>query len=415
VTDGDITFASVHGVQILVKRIPGAEIAAMQLCIRGGARDWSAADAGIERLALQTAVSGGTSTLDKDAYFRKLAALGSDIGASTNPDFSTFGGGTLGTQWDATFDLLVDAFLHPAMPASEFDVEKQQQLAAIRREAESPDASLSLSINHVLFKGHPFDNRSIGSEESVSKITREAVIEHLTKLREAGRLVFVTVGDVNPEHVIAKVKAAFGDLPAGNYKETPFPTVSFDKPSLLVTERKLATNYIEAGFPAPNWQSPEFVQAMVTMDLLRSRLFEEVRTKRNLSYAPAAFFASSNSVPMGFLYVTAVDPNTTLKVMYDEVRKLQNEVVPEKDLAGTKATFLSRFLMQSESTSGQASMLANALVLGGDWKLVRTLPERIRGVSAANVQSFAKKYMGRMQTVVLGDPTKIDNTLFTSL
>jgi hypothetical protein len=63
------------------------------------------------------------------------------------------------------------------------------------------------------------------------------------------------------------------------------------------------------------------------MSVLGTRVWEEVRTKRNLSYAPAArgtnFFANQ-----GFLYVTTVLPDSAVKVMLGEVKRLQNEPVP---------------------------------------------------------------------------------------
>src|SRR5207245_9916765 len=53
--DGDVGEAWIDGMQVLVKRIPGAELVATQLYIRGRVRNWSAADAGVEQLALATA------------------------------------------------------------------------------------------------------------------------------------------------------------------------------------------------------------------------------------------------------------------------------------------------------------------------------------------------------------------------
>jgi zinc protease len=415
VTEGDVTVAYANGVKIIVKRIPGAEMAALQLYIRGGAREWTAADAGIERLALSTAVEGGTTSLDKDAFARRLASLGSEIDAEVRLDFASIDAKSLTSRWDETFALLADAFLRPALPASELEVVRQRQLASLHHEQENPDGLLGLRVHEALFKGHPFQNRSIGTIETVEKLGADAVAAHLARLRETSRLLFVTAGDVDPAHVVEKVAAAFGGVPRGAYVGAPFPRIAFDKPSLAVTEKKLATNYVQAAFPAPGWADADRPEAMVAMSLLRYRLFEEVRTKRNLSYAPGAGLGGSTTVPTGYLYVTAVEPNTTLKVMFDEVRKLQAEPISEKDLAATKATFLTTYLMQNESTEGQAGMLADAELLGGDFHLARTLPDRIRGVTPAAVQAYAKKYLGRMQMVVVGDPAKIDRALFRSL
>lgn len=415
VTDGDVTEAYANGVQILVKRIPNAELSAMGLFIRGGARDWTAANAGVERLALHVATSGGTAALDKDAFHRKLAAMGSQIGSESGVDHSSIKGKTLLARWDETFDLLADTFLRPALPATELELAREKQLQTLRHERESPDGELSFLVHQTLFKGHPMENRAVGTEESVAKLSLEAVKTHLGALRETSRLLFVTVGDVDPAHVIAKVKGAFGELPRGNYKEAPFPPLAFGAPAVSVTEKKLATNYIQGSFPAPGWASPDVADGMVAMSVLRFRFFEEVRTKRNLSYAPSAWLGTGTSVPLGGIYVTAVDPGATVKVMLDEAKKLVNEPVPEKELAGTKATYLTRYLMQNESTDGQADMLASAQLLGGDWRLARSLPERIRAVTPAGVQAFASKYVRRLQFVVLGDPSKIDKALFQSL
>ncbi len=415
VTDGDVTVAYVNGIQVIVKRIPGAELSAMQLYIKGGARDWTAADAGIAQLALEVATSGGTASLDKDAYHRKLSALGSDLGADVAPDYAAIKAKSLVSAWDDTFAILAETFLHPAMPAAELEIQRAQQISQIRQEDEDPDATLGLLVNKGVFKGHPFENRPIGTEASVSAVTIDSARTYLGKLRESGRLMFVTVGDVDAAHVIEKVKGAFGELPRGSYQDTPFPALKLEKPSLQVVERKLQTNYIEGVFAAPAWSSPDFPDAVVAMSMLQYRVFQEVRTKRNLSYAPSAQLAIGSSVPRGILYVTAVDPGTTIGVMFDEVKKLQTELVTDSDLTGTKSVYLTKFLMSNEQTSGQAGMLATAQLLGGDWKLARTLPERIRAVTPAGVQAFAKKYMGRLQFTVLGDPAKVDKGLFTSM
>src|SRR5262249_28822751 len=159
---------------------------------------------------------------------------------------------------------------------------------------------------------------------------------------------------------------------------------------------------------------PEFASAMIAMSLLQFREFEEVRSKRNLSYAPSAGLRLRSTVPWGVLYVTAVDPNTTLRVMLGEAQRLRAEPPTEKEVTATKSVFLTDYLTQSEATDGQAAMLGEAELYGGDWRLARTLPERIRAVTPGAVQSFAVKYVRRLQTVVLGDPAKIDRALFTS-
>lgn len=415
VVDGDVTVAYENGLRILVKRIPGAELTATHLYIKGGVRNWTKADAGVEMMALRTAVDGGAGALDKDAFTKKLSALGSDLGASSGNDYASLSAKSLTTEFDATFGLLADAFLAPQLPPSEIEVQRQRQLTAIRRDEENPDAKLGLLALKAMFAGHPYENRPVGTIESVTALNAEALKGYLAKVRETSRLELVVVGDVPADHVRELAQKAFGKLPRGAYAPAPLPPVRFDKAKVTIAEQKLPTNYIQAGFVGPTWKEPEFAPGIVAMTILGDRVWEEVRTKRNLSYAPSAGFRWGGEVPRGVLYVTAVDPATTWKVMLDEAKKLATETVSEKDLAGAKSQFLTHNVQENEATDGQAGWLAMCDLVGGDWQLARKLPALIKTVTAADVKTFGGRFVGHLQTVVVGDPTKIDKSLFESL
>jgi zinc protease len=410
--DGDVTVARVHGLAVLVKRVAGAELVAADLFIRGGVRNWGDGDAGVEELAVRTSASGGTAKLDRDGFARRLADLGSTINAEANEDYSVFAAKTLLPNWDATFELFVDAFRRPALPDSEVELQRRLLLSQLRHEQEDPDARLGVLLHQTAFKNHPYARRAVGTLETVAKLDKKQLEAHLGKLRETSRLFLVVVGDVDPAHVVDQVQNAFGDLPIGAYAEKPLPALSFKKAALAVTAQKLPTNYITAIFPGPAWQEPAFPAALVAMRVLGYREFEEVRTKRNLSYAPQAYFRTRTGIPIGAFYVTAVDPKTTMKVMLDEARRLQSEPVPAVELDGYKAELLTGYYLQNESTDAQALLLGDAQLRGGDWHLARTLLERVKGVTAADVQTFAQRYIGRLQAVVLGDPKLVDEAMF---
>ncbi len=415
VTEGDTTLAYADGIKVLVKRIPGAEFTSTRLYIDGGVANWTPDQGGVERLALGVAATGGTASMPKEAFSRKLSSLGSDLAWDTGLDFSSLRARSLTVKWDETMAMLVDAFLHPALPDSEIEVWRARQLSTLRHEQDDPDQLLRFIVHKQVFAGHPYSNRSIGTTESVTKLDKTALEVHLAKLREKGRLLVVVAGDVDPAHVVETVTKALGSLPRGNYHRAPLPKLAFDKPKLDIENKKLPTNYIEATFPVPTWSDPDLGEAVVAMSILSHRLFEEVRTKRNLSYAVSAWTSPGPLVNTGGLYVTAVDPAATWKVMLDEVRSLQKEPVGDAELNGTKATYLTRFLMGHETTEGQSGFLASAELVGGDFRLAKGLPDRIRAVTAAGVQAFAKKYLEHFQLVVVGDPTKIDRKLFESL
>jgi zinc protease len=414
VVEGDVTLARVDGLTVIVKKVPGADLVALQLYVRGGVRNWTKEDAGVEALALQAAANGGTDKLDKDAFARRLAKLGSSLYSWSGNDHGSVQAKSLRANWSETLGLLADAFLRPALPATEIEVQRQLMLSGLKHEESDPDALLRRATHEAVFAGHPYERRSSGTLATVGALTRDKLVAHLAKLRESTRLLVVIVGDVEAKDAIDRARAAFAGVPRGDYQETPPPRLAFPEARLVTSERKLPTNYISGVFAAPGWTDPDHAIGMVAMEVLQNRLFEEVRIKRNLTYAVGAGLGGGG-VPRGSLYVTAVDPNTTIKVMFDQVRRLAREPVPPKELEGHRAVFLTGYLVGNETTDGQAGMLATAHLLGGDFRLARGLPDRIRLVAAADVQAFAQKYIGKLTMILLGDPRKADPALFRSL
>ncbi len=277
--DGDVTTGTVGGILVIVKKIPGAAFAAGQLYVRGGTRNWTAANAGIEDMAIGVSASGGTKTLDKTAFSRKLAALGAQISGGAGNDFSQLDMTTPVAAWDDSFTLLADVFRSPALPDSEVELTRTRLLAQLHHEQEDPDGQLNTVERKQIFAGHPYANRAIGTVESVTALKREDLGPYLDKLRETSRLVFVAAGDVDAPHVFDQVKSAFGSLPRGTYVDTPLPPLSFDKSRLVVDERKLPTNYIETDFVTPRRTDPDYVTSLVAVSGLSWRLWQEIRTK----------------------------------------------------------------------------------------------------------------------------------------
>jgi zinc protease len=414
VSEGDVTTATVAGVAVIVQRIPGAAFAAGNLYIRGGTRNWTATNAGIEDVALKVAASGGTASLEKAAFARRLAALGASLDSDARNDFGALRIKAPREAWDDAFALLVDALSHPALPASEIELVRTQLLAQLHHEQEDPDGQLWTLERGQIFAGHPYQNRSTGTVESVTALKAEDLAAHLEKLRETSRFVFVATGDLDPAHVFAKVKATLGTLRPGRYVDTPLGPLAWGAPGLVTQKRAIPTNYIQAAFHAPRWNEPDRVAGLVAAQALSWRLWQEVRTKRNLTYSVNAYINDAFVHPFGVLYVTATDPNATMRVMLDEVKRLKDEPIGDKELAGYKSVFLTGYHEGHETPDGIAGALGDAQLYGGDWRIARALPEELRAVTAKDIQAFAQKHMVRLQAAVVGDPAKVDAKLFTS-
>jgi zinc protease len=407
-TDGNVTVASVHGMRVIVERVAGAEFAVSRLAIRGGVRNWTPERAGVELVALNEAVGGGTRSLSKEQLARKLSSLGASLDVDARADFSDIIGLSPKASFDDTFTLLADTFLTPALPESEFTLARERALSARRHEMEDGDGRLTALERRTIFAGHPYASREDGSVETLGALTPDAVAAHLAKLRETSRLVLVVVGDVEPSHVFDRARAAFASVPRGDYAEAPLPPLRFDASRAVGDAHHLATNYIGSFFVAPAWKDPDYVAARVAVDVLSHRVWEEVRAKRNLSYAPWAVYRRSYGAPYAGFYVSAVDPTTTMKVMMDEARKLESELTPADELGGIKATQRTRYAQSRETVESESGWLLEGELYAGDWRFVRRYGDAVAAVTPEQIRDVAKKYMTTAwQTVIVGDPDKL--------
>jgi len=134
---------------------------------------------------------------------------------------------------------------------------------------------------------------------------------------------------------------------------------------------------------------------------------EEVRTKRSLSYAPSTRYVNRFS-SYGGIYVTAVDPDTTIEVMVNELQKMKDELIPENELRNKIRQFITFYYLGQETNQTQANSLAGYELGGIGYKELDTFIDHANKVSAADIQNVAKKYMKNLQFVLVGNPEMLD-------
>jgi predicted Zn-dependent peptidase len=401
----------VNGLKVLVKRRESSQTVVAGLFLRGGVRNVTAANAGIEALMLDVA-SEASAAFPRERMRRELARTGSSLSFGTSRDYSVLTLASPKRHFDLGWTILTDAVLRPSFSAEDFERVKTRRLIGLQGQQDTPDAFIGVLQAQAAFAGHPYVNDPDGTVESLRAITLDAMKRHHQRMLATSRFLLIVVGNVEAADVRRKVGEAFAKVPRGNYQESPMPALAFSAPAVQVTRRELPTNYISGIYAAPPPGSPDFHAMKVATTILRDRVFEEVRTRRNLSYAPDAFL-SSQAANTGGLYVTAVDANQTVRVMLDEIAGLQREEVPAGLIRSTGQGSLTTSFLEQETNSAQASVLALHELVGGGWRRADQVLEGVRAVTPADVRRVANTYMRNLQFVVLGNQGSIDRQAFT--
>ncbi|MEZ5317045.1 MAG: pitrilysin family protein [Vicinamibacterales bacterium] len=400
----------VNGLEVILKSRPGSQTVAAGLFIKGGSQNVTPATAGLEALMLDVATEA-SEHYPLAQFRRELARTGTVVSSGINYDYSAFTLGCTRDHFDSAWALFTDAALHPSFLASDFTRVRDRRLVGLEGADDVAEGALATLMSDVIYAHHPYAADPSGTLESVRSLTVDDMKALHKRLMVTSRLLLVMVGDLTPADVRAKVQAAFGAVPKGDYRWAPPPTLAFDAPTVLVRSRDLPTNYIQGVYGAPSPASEDLDAMRIANAVLRGRVFDAVRTRRALSYAPDAFL-SSQAANIGGVSVTAVDVNQTVSVMLREIDRLRTREAPDEEVHDTIRQFLTTYYVGQETNAAQAGTLANAELIGSGWKSAETLLDRITAVTPADVRRVAARYMRNLQFVVLGPATDVDKSIF---
>jgi zinc protease len=401
----------VNGLKVLLKRREGSLTVAAGLFVRGGSSNINAENAGIETLMLNVATEA-TTNFPRERLRTELSRMGTVIGSSSNSDYSVLSLACTRTYFDRSWQIFSDVALRPAFTPQDVSLVQERVVVSLSDDTDNPDVYLQKLQERVAYAGHPYLNGPQGTPQTVAKLTPDDLRRYHTKVMETSRLLLVIVGDLDANQVKSLVTASLGKLPRGSYKPEVVAPLNFDKSTVEVTKRELPTNYVQGLFTAPSLTSPDIYAMRIASSMLRDRVFEEVRVRRNLSYAPDAFLRTQ-AANVGGLYVTAVDANQSIRIMLNEIARLQQQPVSAEDIQAVVAQYLTSYYLGQETNAAQAGELAQYELIGGGWRNSVDFLEKLNSVTPAEVQKVAQKYMRNIRFVVLGNPQSVDTAIFT--
>jgi len=408
--ESSVTEFDVNGLKVIFKRRTSSPTVSAGLFVRGGVRNQTGANAGIENLTLSAAVEA-SKKYPRKALRMELSRTGSVISSGSTYDFGVMSLTSTKQHFASSWEIFTDTVLNPTFAPEDVERVKALVLAGLRNETASPDSALDSLEQKVVYEGHPYSNPPMGTIDSVTRLTPADLRSYHQKLLQTSRLLLVIVGDAEPDEIKRLVNTSFAGVPKGDYRDTPLPRLVFSKPTIDATQRTINTTYVKGIFAAPSLGDPDYYAMRVAIAILQSRVYQEVRVKRNLSYAPNSEMGNlaSNTAE---IYVTSVDANESVRVMLGEIQLLKTQPVDQDEVAGVPGFFLTTYYIDQETNASQAGELARYEIAGGGWRNSLKFLDGIRGVKASEIQAVANKYMKNIRFVVLGDAAVLDRSVF---
>lgn len=397
---------AVDGIEVIMKPTV-KDIINVSVYFKGGVTNYAPEKAGIENLALSGAPECGTKLFSKDAFKNKADKFGINVYGSSTYDYGSISLNCISKYFNEGWSLLADAVANPVYNEKDLELLKQKIISGIKNIDADPDSKIEKMAITNSFKNTPYAIDPTGNLNTVNDLSAQEVKDYYyNTLLNKNRMFIVVVGKISKEEITNKIKKAFSNLPSVSYSAFKYETPEIASNSLHAEPRKLATNYIIGVVNAPLFTSEDYAANSLAVTAFSDKLFTEIRTKRNLSYAPYAATVRMQ-MPYNFMYVSTTNPKASVEVMVNELNRIITKGFSQKEFTDTKNLYITASYMKEESTDRMAQSLGKDEILG-NWKMEEEFIDKIQKTTPAHMTNVFKKYIKGINWNYLGDEKAAD-------
>jgi predicted Zn-dependent peptidase len=396
----------------------------MSAMLHAGSRYEPAEKVSLAEITAEVMRTGGTASRSGDEIDDFLESRAATIELSAGASALHVGLDVLKQDVDAVLPLFVEILRQPAFAEEKIDVAKTAITAGIARQNDNPQGILFREFDDLIY-GEDSPWARVPTYASVGGISRDDLVAFHRAHVHPNRMVLGVLGDFAAEAMLAKVRQAFGDWPAGP-EAGPAPGEVAEPraaPGIYYVEKTDMTQAnIAMGHLGITRDNPDYYAVEVMNEVLSggfaSRLFSNVRSKKGLAYSVrGGVGADWDHLGTTQMWMTTKTETTAagIEALLEEARNLTAEPPSADEMARAKESILSSFIFNFDS---RQKILGRQLELSFygyplDWL------ERFRsGIEAVNLQQVrraAEEYVhpDTFRILVVGPSEGMDKPLST--
>jgi len=324
-----------------------------------------------------------------------IEGVGGFINASTDKELTAYWARVPSEHMDLAFDVLFDIVANSRLDEADVEKERMVILDELRGYQDQPQDLVQNLFEELIWPGHPLGRDIAGTEESVSRLTRDDILEYVYAHYRLPNLVVGAAGSLDVERtagVVTRGLALRSDLDGELSSSTPDP---LSAPRVLLRRRETEQAHICLGARALSYLDPDrYALDLLTTVLgegMSSRLFLNIRERLGLAYDVHSFTQKHRDTGYLGIYI-GVEPKKAVGAVNAalmELRALGETEVADDELARAKEFTKGRLRLELETTNGVAFWLTYQQLLLGQINTIDEELTLVDGVSAADIKRVA--------------------------
>ena len=398
------------GIQVILSPADN-ELVSIIIGLEGGIANGETTNPALGSVLTEVITSSGSADYTKNELRRFLSRTSTRLGGNADYLGVRFTMTSTRARFDEGWDLLSSIIRKPSFDEVEYRNIMQRRAAQAENSWSNPERHAYRMADSLVKLDHPFLARYTYADD-VKSVTVPMMREYYQKLSERSRMIVVVVGNVTRAELSEKLKD-FSGWKKGSFRQAAIPRIPApSSPAMaIVNNSETPTTYIFAAFAGPTSTDAESWPLAIGMSYLRGILFKEIRTKRNLSYAPFAFHNSSHGHGMGVIGVSTRWPDSSMTIMLHELQKMKEGDFEEEEIEKAKQVFTTSYYMREMTNEAKANRFYFNERYAGDWRRALSY-DKIRNVDKKAVQAAFEKYTKNLQVGIVGNESAVTPAKF---
>jgi len=325
----------------------------------------------------------------------ELAGIGAVSNAFTSLEYTGYYAKSAANHLPIIIDVVSDIYLNPVFDEKEIIKERGVIIEEMNMVQDTPMRYVGDLWLKLLYGDQPAGWEIIGRKEVIEKLSQKDFLQYRSEHYLASSTVVVVAGKFDEERVLKAVERAFASI-EDTKKTAKVKTIESQKdPRVLIKHKETDQTHLILGVRAFDIFDERKYALEVLEDIwgggMSSRLFQKVREEMG-----AAYYIGANSdlfSDHGYLAAQAGVPkskmNEVIQAILEEMQKLKNKSVEEKELVRSKEHLVGTMLLSLETSHALAGFYGDEEII--EKKLVSPgeIAEKIRRVTAEEIMAVA--------------------------